>query len=406
MMIYGPGSTGEACLFYPLLPLAWLYGSVGLVRSELYRIGFMRSLRFEVPIVSVGNLAVGGTGKTPMVDYIAKHYLSKGKRVAVVSRGYGGRGAGDLGVVSDGQNIHLSADVSGDEPRLLAERNPGLIVVVAPRRSQGVRAAIDRFGAEVVVLDDGFQHLAVQRDLDVVLLDAKRPLGNGQVLPAGLLREFSRALRRADLFVLTRSADGTDPTLTLPGPFLTSRHELGDRVVSLSGQTQDLAFFQSQRVAAFAGVANPESFFADLRAKGLHLVTTLPFPDHVAYRPAEMAKIVAACSNIDSLLTTEKDAIKLTEAHFPVPCYSVPLEIFFDDRSLLINHLDRVLTVEGPMAVKQELLDILACPKCKGEIRLRDDQSALICDRCQLAYPIRENIPVMLIDEAIKIGEE
>ena len=402
----GPESLAETCAYYALLPLAWLYGGVGLVRSALYRVGLLRSVRFEVPVVSVGNLAVGGTGKTPMVDYVAKYFLARGKRVAVVSRGYGGSGVGEIGIVSDGQSLLLPADVAGDEPRLLAQRNPGLIVVVAPRRGRGVRAAIDRFGAEVIVLDDGFQHLAVQRDLDIVLLDARRPFGNGRVLPAGLLREFPRALRRGRLFVLTRAVSEDLPVPPLPGPTLVSRHLLADTVVALDGQTRELASLLSQRVAAFAGIADPEAFFTDLRGKGFDLVEAISFPDHVSYQQAEMARIVAVGRDADCLLTTEKDAVKLTQAHLSVPCYRVPLELVFDDRVVLTNHLDRLLAKESPMTIKQELLDILACPKCKGEIRLRDDQLAILCDSCRLAYPIRENIPVMLIDEAEKFGEE
>jgi tetraacyldisaccharide 4'-kinase len=366
----------------------------------------LHSEQFEVPVVSVGNLAVGGTGKTPTVDYIAKHYLARGKRVAVVSRGYGGRGAGEVGIVSDGKQLLLSADLAGDEPRLLAQRNPDLIVLVAPRRVLGVRAAIDRFGAEIIILDDGFQHLAVQRDLDIVLLDARRPFGNGSLLPAGLLREFPWALKRGDLFMLTKAVAGNFPRPAMPGPALISRYLLADTVVALGGQVRELASLRSQRVAAFAGIADPESFFADLRGKGLNLVATAAFSDHVSYQHPEMARIAAFSRVADCLLTTEKDAVKLTQTELAVPCYSVPLELVFDDRALLISHLDRLLAKESPMAINQALLDILACPKCKGELRLRNDQSALLCDSCRLAYPIRENIPVMLIDEAESIGEE
>ncbi len=405
-MSLGPASVAETLFFYLLLPFSWMYGAVGLGRWLFYRTGLKRSEQFEVPVVSVGNLAVGGTGKTPMVDYVARHYLAQGKRVAVVSRGYGGRGAGAVGIVSDGQELLLPARVAGDEPRLLAQRNPGLIVVVAPRRALGVRAAIDHFGAEVILLDDGFQHLAVRRDLDIVLLDARRPLGNGHVLPAGLLREFPLALRRGDLFVLTKAVSGGSTVSPRPGSTLVSRYLLADTVVSLDGQQQDLASLRSQRVAAFAGIADPETFFADLKAKGLNLVNSVAFPDHVCYQQSEIMRILDACVEVDCLLTTEKDAVKLTQAQFSIPCYRVPLELVMDDPIVLTNHLDRLLAKESPMPIKQELLDILACPKCKGEIRLREDQSALLCDNCRLAYPVRENIPVMLIDEAVEFGDE
>lgn len=399
----GPRTPAQHLLYRFLSPLSELYGRVGQVRVALYRRGLLSSQAFPVPVISIGNLAVGGTGKTPTVDWVARYCQGRGRRVAVVSRGYGGRGAGDVAVVSDGRQLLLSPEVAGDEPVLLARRNPQLIVVVAPRRAQGVQTAITELGADLIILDDGFQHLAVRRDLDIVLLDAKHPLGNGRVLPAGLLREFPEVLARGDLFILTR-ADAGIASLDLPGPVLTSRHRLADRMMALDGHSLPLDSLHGKQLVAFAGIADPESFFNDLRGKGLTLSETLAFPDHVTYNRAEIARITAAGG--ETLLTTEKDAVKLRAADFTVPCYQVPLELTFDRPELLTAHLDRLTAKERTMPIKQELLDILACPQCKGAVRLRDDQQALVCDACRLAYPIRDDIPVMLIDEADKVGEE
>lgn len=400
MIVHGPHSVGARCVYYGLLPFARLYGWIGWVREWLYRRQLLPSEAFEVPVVSVGNLAVGGTGKTPMVDYVVRYLQAKGKKVAVVSRGYGGRGAGMVGIVSDGSRLLLSAQVAGDESRLLAQRNPSLIVIVAPQRRLGVRVAITQLAAEVVVLDDGFQHLPVRRDLDIVLLDAQRPLGNGQPLPAGLLREFPTALRRGQLFILTRATASVIPMPALPGPLLVSRHRLSAEAVTLDGRRVRLDTLTRQRVVAFAGVADPEAFFDDLKARGIQPLATLAFPDHVAYNRAELERIAATAGAADCLLTTEKDGVKLAAANFSVPCYQVPLELDIDHPELLHRQLDRLLTKEKPMSIKQELLDILACPQCKGAVRLHDDQQALVCDACRLAYPIRDDIPVMLIDEA------
>lgn len=402
---YGPRTQAQH-LFYRLLsPLSELYGRVGQVRVALYRRGLLRSHNFPVPVISIGNLAVGGTGKTPTVDWVARYCQEHGRRVAVVSRGYGGKGVGAVGIVSDGRQLLLGPEVAGDEPVLLARRNPQLIVVVAPRRVQGVRTAIAELGADLIILDDGFQHRAVRRDLDIVLLDAKHPFGNGRVLPAGLLREFPEALARGDLFILTRADGGTVPPV-LPGPVLTSRHCLADRVTALDGQSSSLDALRGKRLVAFAGIADPEAFFNDLRSKGLTLSETLAFSDHVTYNQTALARIRTAAANAYGLLTTEKDAVKLRAEDFAVPCYPVPLALTFDHPELLIAHLDRLLVKERTMSIKQELLDILACPQCKGAVRLRDDQAALVCDVCRLAYPIRDDIPVMLIDEATKIGDE
>lgn len=399
----GPRTSAQHLLYRVLSPFSELYGRVGQVRVALYRHGLLPSHAFPVPVVSVGNLAVGGTGKTPTVDWVARYCQEQGRRVAVVSRGYGGRGAGAVGIVSDGRQLLLGPEVAGDEPVLLARRNPQLIVVVASRRAQGVRTAIAEIGADLIILDDGFQHLAVRRDLDIVLLDAKHPLGNGRVLPTGLLREFPEALARGDLFILTR-ADGATVPPVLTGPVLTSRHRLADRATTLDGQPLPLDALRGKKLIAFAGIADPEAFFNDLRDQGLTLSETLAFPDHVTYNRPERARIAAAGG--EALLTTEKDAVKLSATDFAAPCYQVPLKLTFDRPELLTAQLDRLLAKERTMPIKQELLDILACPQCKREVRLRDDQQALVCDACRLAYPIRDDIPVMLIDEAEKVGDK
>jgi tetraacyldisaccharide 4'-kinase len=157
----------------------------------------------------------------------------RGRRVAVVSRGYGGQGAGRVGVVCAGDGPLLPPAVCGDEPYLLAQRNPRALVLIAPRRTEGIRLAVEAFAADVILLDDGFQHLSVARDLDIVLLDACRPFGNGHLLPAGILREPASALEQAGIVVLTRSK-GLESPLAEVRPLVRSRHRLADEVVSLT----------------------------------------------------------------------------------------------------------------------------------------------------------------------------
>lgn len=196
----GPDSTAEQLLFAFLLPFSIIYRELIRLRAVLYRWRVFSSYKAPVPVISVGNLAVGGTGKTPVVDYLLKFCLAKGRRVAVVSRGYGGRKHSGVQIVSGGNGPLLEPEQCGDEPYLLARRNPQALVLVSPKRAQAIQQAVESLGAEVVLLDDGFQHLAVQRDVDIVLLDAQRPFGNGHQLPAGLLREPISALGRGDLF--------------------------------------------------------------------------------------------------------------------------------------------------------------------------------------------------------------
>jgi tetraacyldisaccharide 4'-kinase len=335
------GAAGplEKLLLFILVPAAWLYGAIGWLRVLLYRNNVFPVYRSEIPVISVGNLSVGGTGKTPMVDYLAKFFLGRGKKVAVVSRGYGARTGPGVQVVCRGAGPLLGPGKCGDEPFLLARRNPTARVYVSPRRREGIRLAAEQ-GAEVVILDDGFQHLAVARDLDIVLLDAGFPLGNGRVLPAGNLREFPGALRRGDLFLLTRCEEGdASPAPALPGPVCRCRHVLAETAVSLAGEAVPLTGLAGRKCLAFAGIANPEGFFSDLAEKGLKPCKVLHFPDHAVYDKNVTRSIMEAAKGMDFLLTTEKDGGKLRAEDFPIPCYQVPLGLDFPEMGPLEKHL-------------------------------------------------------------------
>jgi tetraacyldisaccharide 4'-kinase len=338
-------------MFFPLLRIAGcLYGLIGLLRRKLYRAGLLSVYRAPVPVISVGNLTVGGTGKTPMVDYLVKWLLGRGRRVAVVSRGYGGQGAGKVGVVCTGDGPLLPPEVCGDEPYLLAQRNPRALVLIAPRRTEGIRLAVERFAADVILLDDGFQHLPVARDLDIVLLDARRPFGNGHLLPAGVLREPVSALEQAGVVVLTRSTGSESPPLKGPLPLVRSRHRLADEAVSLAGGRLPLKSLAGQRAVAFAGIADPDHYFAALAAEGLDLVRTLPLSDHVAYDRDTLALLAEAARDADFLVTTEKDGVKLSTVPLPVPCYQTPMTLeFYNEGSLLLERaFNAVIPQETP----------------------------------------------------------
>ncbi len=346
--LYGPAGAAERLLFSFLVPCGWIYGLVGKIREGLYHRGLLRSRCAGVPVVSVGNLSVGGTGKTPTVDFILKFYLSCGKRAAVVSRGYGGSQKRGVGVVSTGNGPVLSPEICGDEPFLLALRNPEALVFVAPKRIEGVQAA-EACGAEVIVLDDGFQHMAVRRDLDIVLMDGRRPLGNGFPLPAGNLREFPSALKRSDILILTRWSDDDEippAVATSHARVLHSRHVQGNRAIELSGGDIPLTQLAGKKGIAFAGIAHPENFFEDLFQKGLDLEATVSFRDHSVYSEEEIRKLVEASHGKDYLITTEKDGVKLKSGDFTAPCYQIPLDIEFREREYLEMRLISLLEVK------------------------------------------------------------
>jgi len=297
-----------------LIPPALAYALLQRLRAWLYRAGALKTGCLPRPVISIGNIAVGGTGKTPVTAYIARLLLAQGLRVAVLSRGYGGSREGQTMVVSDGKETLLSANECGDEPFLLARTVPGLMVVIGSDRHAAGLLAMERLNPDVFLLDDGFQHLRLQRDLNILLLDYARPFGNGWCLPAGLLREPKSAARRADLVMRTRCPDGAAVTEAVPGrPHCCARHLLGDAIPLAGGEPLRLEALRGRKLLAFAGIAEPDAFFEGLRSHGLNLVATINFPDHAVYDAAALHEITDRfrISGAEWAVTTEKDGVKL-----------------------------------------------------------------------------------------------
>ncbi len=297
-----------------LTSLAWLYSLAMRLRAELYRLGILNTLRLPRPVVSIGNITVGGTGKTPVTAYIARFLLAQGFRVAVLSRGYGGSLEGQTCVVSDGYSIMLSAVECGDEPYLLASTVPGLMVVIGTDRYAAGLLAIQQLSPDIFLLDDGFQHLRLHRDLNILLMDFSRPFGNNLTLPAGILREPETAMCRADLVIFTRTPVAARiPANTGNIPACVSSHTIVDLLPLSGGTPVPFSHCLGHKVLAFAGIADPDSFFAGLRARGLNLVHTLDLPDHFIYNQERCNEIVVAMreSGADFLVTTEKDGVKM-----------------------------------------------------------------------------------------------
>ena len=297
-----------------LTPSAWMYSLALRLRAVLYRSGMFKTHHLPRPVVSIGNITVGGTGKTPVTAYIARFLLAQGYRVAVLSRGYGGSLEGQTCVVSDGATIMLSARECGDEPYLLASTVPGLMVVIGTDRYAAGQLAMQQLSPDIFLLDDGFQHLRLHRNLNILLLDFSRPFGNDLTLPAGILREPLSALRRADLMMFTRAPEGATITADTSGVHAcVSSHTIADLLPLGSHTPIPFSRCKDNKVLAFAGIADPDSFFAGLRTAGLNLVRCLNFPDHVVYDKERCDEIAAAMreSGADVLVTTEKDGVKL-----------------------------------------------------------------------------------------------
>lgn len=308
-------------------------------RNLFYAVGFFVSRRLPVPVISVGNLSVGGTGKTPAVIYLARKLMEKGYRVAVVSRGYRRESAGTL-VVSDGETIEASQRSAGDEPYLTARQLPGVAVVVDEIRYRGSMVAVGRFKPDVVILDDAFQHRALERDVDIVLLNSQDPPEAYRLLPYGKLREPWIHLRRADVIFWTKSnlvsPDGrTGPHPAVKGrashwgvPTFTSSMEPARLVEVRHNRTVPLSNIRNKKIFAFCGVADPHSFRQILQQCGGQMVGFEAFDDHHHYSRAEVQTLAARGKSLGAelIVTTEKDLFKVrpwSSGEVPLYCLGI-----------------------------------------------------------------------------------
>jgi tetraacyldisaccharide 4'-kinase len=308
------------------------YGGVVGTRDWLYTRGVLPSRSLGVPVVSVGNLTVGGTGKTPAVELAVRTLMELGHRPAVLSRGYGRRGHG-IQVVADAASIRLDADEGGDEPFLLARRLPGVPVVVGANRYAAGRHAIERFNVSAVVLDDGFQHRTVGKDLEIVMARARAPWGNRRLLPGGPLREPLAALGRAQLIVVT-GAHGPDDVLEVasdagvhaPGvPILAARHVATECWEACAMRYLGPEALRGLKLFAFAGIGSPDGFRQTLEDAGALESGFARFADHHWYTREELAMLErqAHAASAVGLVTTEKDWARLRR----LPARSMPLYV-------------------------------------------------------------------------------
>ncbi len=301
--------------------LSVLYG-VG-VRTRLwgYRRGFLKQRVLPVFVVSIGNITSGGTGKTPAVQMLAGWALGRGYRPAVLSRGYGGRFKGRVLEVSDGEEVKPSAEKSGDEPCLLARSLSGIPVIVSKNRYDGGIRAIEKWSSDFLILDDGFQHLELRRDLNIVLLDASNPFGNGQLLPRGPLREPVKQLERADCCILTHCGETTEiqdfvppTTAQLSGvPIFRGHHVPVEVVFPDRGERFEAGMLEGKKVLAFAGIAHPEYFKESLENLGAEIVYFEGFGDHHRYRTEEIHSLAIKKETLKAhyAVTTAKDWVKI-----------------------------------------------------------------------------------------------
>jgi tetraacyldisaccharide 4'-kinase len=309
------------------------------LRIRLYEAGLLCRRSLPCLTISVGNITVGGTGKTPFVEALASSLHKRGRRVAILSRGYKSKnspGAAERGraatrIVSNGEKIFLNALHAGDEPYLLAKNLKGVAVLVDKDRFRAGQVAISDIGADTLILDDGFQHLSLKRDLDIVLIDCTNPFGNGRLLPRGILREPLRALRRADCFVLTKATGvDTEPLrarlreLKPQAQIIETIHQPLYFEGLFSGQREELNFIRGKPVHVLSAIARPDSFEEAVERLGGQIGRRVRFSDHHRFTEQEIEEILqrAYTERAEAVVTTQKDAVRIpTPQSPPVPLY-------------------------------------------------------------------------------------
>jgi len=303
-----------------LFPLSFLYEMAVRIRNYLYDRGHLPTYRLPCPVISIGNLTVGGTGKTPLTVMVARIVKEAGYLPAIISRGYKGKGEKGVNIVAAEEEILLPPSVAGDEPALMASKLRGIPVLTGHDRVKVGEIAVKTFSPDCLICDDTFQHRRLHRDLDILLIRAKHPFGNGRLLPAGPLREPKEAMNRANVIIFTLKGEEPFPTFTdLPTPNFIARLEAKDLFIPSTGESRPLSFLAGKRVCAFAGIAEPASFARTLREQGAEPVSFLPFPDHYPYTTKDMKKIeaIAEEARADIICTTEKDAVRISDfPHF------------------------------------------------------------------------------------------
>lgn len=324
-----------------LTPFSWIWGVVYYLRRICYDYGILRQRSFQVPVISVGNLTFGGTGKTPFTLWLAEYLHTKNKRAMVLMRGYKGRLENSSGMIHSGKKINPDATDYGDEALLFARRLEDATIVVGKKRSENLSFYFPKVEPDVVLLDDGHQHIKIKRKLNIVLFDALMPLNRYKVAPLGYMREGFHALKDADLVVIGR-ADLAQPKkvkalkeLLLPHlPSGIQFAEVGFRPNGFYNSSYDMVYtldqIRNRKVICMAGIANPQSFFKLLEDLGAEILVTESFPDHHFFKLDEINALLSYAKTEDALIvTTEKDIVRIKKIVNDESIVFLEVDIYF-----------------------------------------------------------------------------
>lgn len=340
----------RALLYLP----AKIYEFIVRLRVVLYEQQYFKSRRLTKPVVSIGNITVGGTGKTPLVEFIARYLQEEHFEVAILSRGYQRKDSQQSQVVvSDGKNLLANLDEAGDEPFMLASKLAETKIIVDANRFRGGQKA-EELGCDIVLLDDGFQHLQLHRDLNIVVLDGTDPFGGGAMVPFGKLREPIYGLRRAHQVVVTRADRELDQELIysiLSGlemniPVHYCYHEIVGLRSLNTGKPLALQKLTGTHIGAFCALGNPQVFLEDLAHQQAEIVFQQLFRDHHNYIQKDLDELALAAqkAGAEFLVTTEKDAVKLKSLNLPMAICVIEIKVFFEDEVKFKSALLRAIT--------------------------------------------------------------
>lgn len=329
-------------LVFNLLKFCSYFYAVGSgFKNYLYDSGKLIPKKVDAYVISVGNLTTGGVGKTPVVAEIARYYIEKGEKVAIVTRGYGSKLSNKkINVISDYEKVFFKADIAGDEPVWLAENVKGACVITSKSRYEASKYAVEKFGVTKIILDDGFQHRKLHRDLNIVLIDSEKGFGNENLLPAGPLREGLEAFGRIDrLVIVSKNIDHTraEKYAKIMGKKLKKEtvvcYTEPDSVYNIFHPEEMLQ--AEEKVLAFSAIGQPQQFYNFL--KDYNVVKTIDFDDHHNYTQADIEKLqqLAVNSDVKKLITTEKDSAKLINFGFYLSVFALKLKTNLDVQKLL-----------------------------------------------------------------------
>lgn len=330
-----------------LFPLTVLFGLISDLRNFFFNKGILKISTYDIPIVSVGNIVAGGTGKTPFIMLLIELLQIDFSHIVVISRGYGRKSKG-LQIVSDGKGNIINPVLGGDEPVMIARKYPNIPVIVSEKRSMGIEKAVNRFESDMVLLDDAFQHRWIRRDCDIVLISGERKTDNERLLPAGNLRERLKNLNRANLVVVTsgkkKSIEDISHSLSgyYRGPVFNCEFK-PDCLVDINlANWGNLSKINKKKIYAFAAIANPERFRKMLIRNGVDLTGLKIFPDHHSYSNADIDKINSESQAAESeyVVTTEKDLVKLnTLKSIKIPLLGLSIKGVLEDKDIFTKKL-------------------------------------------------------------------